>query len=144
MKNSVVVLFIVNLLLSAFAVQNGFGQSCQKPSFPIKGKYEASCAHKLMSLSSIQYCKICPSEVSEDKKSVSFPSFFMDFAEEEMQITMNGEPIPVDFKTGKKFNYLKFKFDQKKYKFKLYYGDGSVDFILKDKTGNLITLKKVD
>ncbi|MCF8371393.1 MAG: hypothetical protein K9H64_07210 [Bacteroidales bacterium] len=144
MKNSVSVLIIASLMVAVFSVQTSVGQSCQKPSFAIKGKYEANCAQKMISFSSFQYCSLCPTKISEDKKSISFPSFIMDFGEGEMEITMNDVVTPVSFTTGKKFNYLKFEFNKKKYKFKLYHGDGNVDFILKAKTGNLITLKKVE
>jgi carbonic anhydrase len=83
-------------------------------------------------------------EISKDQKSISIKSFYMDFDENEMMITVNDESIPVDFETNKKFNYLKFKFNKKNFKFHLYYGMGDVDFILKDRRGNLLTLKKVE
>jgi hypothetical protein len=144
MKNSVIALFVASLMVTLFSVQISLGQSCEKPSFPIKGKYKANCSHKILSFSSVQQCKICPFTISGDKKSISFPIFLMDFEEEKINITMNDVITTVAFTCGKKFSYLKFKFNQNNYKFKLYYGEGNVDFMLKDRTGNIITLKKMD
>lgn len=144
MKKPVPVLIIVTLLVSVVSAQLSYGQSCEKLSFPIKGKYVALCPQKQMSLFSLSYCSLCPNEISEDKKSLFFPIFYMDFSENNLEISMDDKVTPVKFTTGLKFNYIKFRFNKRKYKFRYYYGMGDVDFILKDKTGNLITLKKVE
>ena len=118
-------------------------QGCKKPEFPIKGKYETETGFLRVGKSRMVFSNIVKTvQTSPNEVSVIFPELYFD--EEELTIILDGDTSTVPFNTNKNFSRLKFKYKGWKYNYKVYYGCGLFDFMLKGRIGSLLILKKMD